>query len=120
MTIERRRRRSNDPYRALCLQLEHSRIQGAFDAIVLAIDNGLVVAEAGEQGVCQALGAIAPLLEGPGFRGPLPDGLRHETIEVTMRRVRGESLYVASAGKLGADFWLQRSMQGVERILDRP
>ena len=57
---ERRIRRSQDPYRALCLQLEHSRSQGQLDAVVVAIDNGLLVAGAGERSVCEALGAVAP------------------------------------------------------------
>ena len=62
--IERRVHRSQDPYRALCLQLEHSRTHGALDAVVVAIDNGLLVAGAGDESLCEALGAVAPLVDG--------------------------------------------------------
>ena len=58
---ERRVRRSHDPYRALCLQLEHVRLEGDLDALVVAIDNGLLVAGAGKRSVCEALGAVAEL-----------------------------------------------------------
>ena len=120
MPIERRRRRSNDPYRALCLQLEHACLQGAFDAVVLATDNGLVVAGAGQETVCEALGAIAPLLERPGLRDPLPEGLQRETVEVQISRGSGQKLYVAAAGKRDAGSWLRRTIEGAERILGRP
>ena len=72
---ERRRRRSHDPYRALCLQLEHVRAEGDLDAMVVAIDNGLLVAGAGERSVCEALGAVAPLLGSPTFNGRVPGAL---------------------------------------------
>jgi hypothetical protein len=32
-------------------------------------------------------------------------------------RLEGEMLYVASAGHSGGDIWLQRSINGVRRIL---
>ncbi len=72
---ERRTRRSDDPYRALCLQLEHARARGELDALVVAIDNGLLVAGAGERSICEALGAVAPLMRSPSFNGRLPGAL---------------------------------------------
>jgi hypothetical protein len=115
--MERRRNRSTDPYRALCLQLEHSRARGSFDAVVVAIDNGLLVARAGDASVCEALGAVAPLLDGTGFDGPWPKALEGQSIDVRTTRFEGETLFLASSGDAGGDVWLQRSINGVRRIL---
>lgn len=115
--IERRAQRSQDTYRALCLQLEHSRTHGALDAVVVAIDNGLLVAGAGDRSLCEALGAVAPLVEGSGFDGMMPTALDGQSIDVRTMRLEGEMLYVATAGHAGGDVWLQRSINGVRRIL---
>ena len=115
--IERRARRSQDPYRALCLQLEHSRTHGALNAVVVAIDNGLLVAGAGNESLCEALGAVAPLVDGATFEGTMPRPLDGQNIDVRTMRLEGEMLYVASAGHSGGDIWLQRSINGVRRIL---
>jgi len=117
--IERRIRRSRDPYRALCLQLEHARLRGALDALVVATDNGLVVAGAGEDDLCEALGAVAPLVATAIFEGALPSDLDEQTIDVREVFVDGETLYVASAGDRVHEVWLQRSINGVRRILRR-
>ena len=114
---ERRTRRSQDPYRALCLQLEHSRSQGQFDAVVVAIDNGLLVAGAGERSVCEALGAVAPLMSSPSFSGRLPGALEGQSVDVREVSLDGETVYVASVGRGGGDAWLQQSIRGVRRIL---
>ena len=115
--IERRARRSQDPYRALCLQLEHSRTHGALDAMVVAIDNGLLVAGAGDESLCEALGAVAPMVDCPTFDGTMPTALDGQNIDIRTMRLEGEMLYVASAGHAGGDVWLQRSINGVRRIL---
>jgi hypothetical protein len=114
---ERRIRRSQDPYRALCLQLEHSRLQGQLDAVVVAIDNGLLVAGAGERSVCEALGAVAPLMSSPSFSGRLPGALEGQSVDVREVSLDGETVYVASVGRGGGDAWLQESISGVRRIL---
>lgn len=116
---DRRTRRSKDPYRALCLQLEHSRALGELDAIVVAIDNGLLVAGAGDQSVCETLGAVAPLVTSASFDGSLPralDGIG-PSIDVRSFSLGGETVYVASVGRFAGDAWLQRSIDGVRRIL---
>lgn len=115
--IERRGRRSQETYRALCLQLEHSRSKGALDAVVVAIDNGLLVAGAGDRSICEALGAVAPLVESSGFDGAMPKALDGQNIDVRTMRLAGERLYVATAGCAAGDVWLQRSINGVRRIL---
>ena len=114
---ERRTRRSQDPYRALCLQLEHSRSQGQLDAVVVAIDNGLLVAGAGERSVCEALCAVAPLMSAPSFTGPLPGALEGQSVDVRAVSLDGETVYVASVGRRGGDTLLDQSITGVRRIL---
>jgi hypothetical protein len=114
---ERRTCRSQDPYRALCLQLEHSRMQGELDAMVVAIDNGLLVAGAGERSVCEALGAIAPLMSRPSFNGRLPGALEGQSVDVRSVSLDGETVYIASVGRRGGDVWLQQSISALRRIL---
>ena len=114
---ERRIRRSQDPYRALCLQLEHSRARGELDALVVAIDNGLLIAGAGERSVCEALGAIAPLMSSPSFTGRLPGALEGQSVDVRSVSLDGETVYVASVGRGSGDVWLQQSISAVRRIL---
>jgi len=117
---ERRRRRSQDPYRALCLQLEHIRSDGELDAMVVAIDNGLIVAGAGERSVCEALGAVAPLLGTPSFNGRVPGPLVGQSIDVRSISLEGETVYVAAAGRSMSEECLARSIGGVRRILGYP
>jgi hypothetical protein len=114
---ERRLRRSQDPYSALCLQLESSRVKGELDAVVVAIHNGLLVAGAGERSICEALGAVAPLVGSPSFNGRLPSALEGQSVEVHAMTFEGETVYVATVGRGGGDEWLQQSIGGVRRIL---
>lgn len=114
---ERRIRRSHDPYSALCLQLESSRLQGELDAVVVAIDNGLLVAGAGERSICEALGAVAPLLGSASFNGRLPSALEGQSVDVCTVSLEGETVYVASVGRRSGEEWLQQSVGGVRRIL---
>ncbi|MEM8608179.1 MAG: hypothetical protein AAGF92_13795 [Myxococcota bacterium] len=118
--IDRRIRRSRDPYRALCLQLEHTRERGAFDAMVVAIDNGLLVAGAGEMELCEALSAAAPLVDNRLFTGSMPETLDDQEVAVRTVYVEGQTLFVASAGVACSDRWLQRSVNGVRRIIGGP
>lgn len=114
---ERRLRRTQDPYRALCLQLEHIRAEGELDAMVVAIDNGLLIAGAGERSICEALGAVAPLVGSPSFDGRVPCSLVGQSIDVRSISLEGETVYVASAGRTTSDEWMKRSIGGVRRIL---
>ena len=117
---ERRLRRSQDPYQALCLQLEQIRSEGELDAMVVAIDNGLLVAGAGERSVCEALGAVAPLVGSPTFNGRVPGSLVGQAIEVRSISLEGETVYVAAVGRATGDAWIARSIGGVRRILGYP
>lgn len=114
---ERRLRRTQDPYRALCLQLEHIRAEGELDAMVVAIDNGLLIAGAGERSICEALGAVAPLVGSPSFDGRVPCSLVGQSIDVRSISLEGETVYVASVGRSTSDEWMKRSIGGVRRIL---
>ena len=118
--IDRRIRRSRDPYRALCLQLEHSRARGALEAVVVAIDNGLMVAGAGEPELCEALSAAAPLVDDRRFTGRMPEPLDGQSVSVRTVHVLGETLFVASAGGIKSEPWLQRSVNGIRRIIGGP
>lgn len=117
MLQERRNRRSTERHLALRYQLEHTREHGRIEALVLADADGLVVAASGEDGVCEELGAIAPLV--PRTVGmPLPPLLRGG--EVSVRRVAcdGQDLYLASlGGNVARDALLTSSSKGVRRIL---
>ncbi len=114
---ERRRRRSHDPYQALCLQLEHARSSGELDAMVVATDNGLLVAGAGERSVCEALGAIAPLMASTTFDGRVPRALVGQRIGVRPLFMDGETVYLASLGRTDGSVSIRSSMGGVYRIL---
>ena len=114
---ERRRRRSQDPYRALCFQLEHVRSEAELDAMVVATDNGLLVAGAGERSVCEALGAVAPLLGRPSFDGRIPGALIGQAIDVRSVLLGPDTVYVASLGRLPGDPWIDRTIGGLRRIL---
>ena len=116
--MERRTHRSEDPYEALCLQLEHSRANGDLGAMVVTIDNGLLVAGAGSRALCEALGAVAPMIDEPSLDGRMPRVLEGQRIDVRSLSVLGETLFVASVGNTnGQSLWLQRSINGVRRIL---
>ena len=73
MLQERRQQRTSEREEALRFQLEHSRARGGLEALVLADQQGMVVASAGETAICEELGAIAPLmLKTPDNPGGLP------------------------------------------------
>ncbi|MEZ4253631.1 MAG: hypothetical protein R3B99_35945, partial [Polyangiales bacterium] len=81
MLEERRQRRSPDRTVALRFQLEHTRDKGRIEALVLTDSEGLVVAHAGDDAVCEELGAIAPLV--PRTLGmPMPPLLRGGEVAV--------------------------------------
>jgi len=86
----------------------------------VAIDNGLLIAGAGERSVCEALGAVAPLMSSPSFTGRLPGALEGQSVDVRAVSLDGETVYIASVGRRGGDAWLQQSISAVRRILGYP
>ena len=116
--VERRTTRSENPHKALCHQLEHTRIRGGLQAMVLAMRNGLLVASAGDHQVCEELGAVAPLMCRSVFSMAMPERLHDGEIVVRSLRLNGEDLYIAGlGGGMARDALLRHSMHGVERIL---
>lgn len=115
---ERRQRRSDERHIALRYQLEHARDRGGLEALVLADDAGLVVAQSGDYALCAELAAIAPLLAKSILGMPLPPLLRGGDIAVRPIRLHGQELYLASlGGGVARDALLSRSTHGVKRIL---
>lgn len=115
---ERRGRRSGDRAKALRYQLEHTRERGRFEALVLADDAGLVVAAAGQKGVCEELGAYAPLFTRAPLGMPLPPLLMGAEVGVRPVKLLGQDLYLACVGGgVARDALLSHSSAGVQRIL---
>ncbi|MEZ4287173.1 MAG: hypothetical protein R3A47_03310 [Polyangiales bacterium] len=116
--VERRVRRSEDPYKALCFQLEHARECGGLEAVVVAMKNGMLVASAGDRAICEELGAVAPLLCRSVFSLRMPELLGDADVAVRAMSYNGEELYLATVGGgMARDALLRHSQQGVRRIL---
>jgi hypothetical protein len=115
--VERRIRRSEQRELALRYQIDHVRDQARLEALVLADDAGLVIAESGDRAVCEELAAIAPLL-GRTLGMPMPPLLRGADVAVRTIRVHGQPLFLASVGgTVARDAVISSSLRGVERIL---
>jgi hypothetical protein len=115
---ERRLRRSPEAFVALRYQLEHAREQGGLEALVLADDDGLVVAASGDSSLCAELGAIAPLMVRSIMGLPMPPLLRGAEVAVRPIRIHGRELYLVSmGGGTARDALLTHSITGVHRIL---
>ncbi len=115
--VERRTRRSEHRDVALNYQIEHARDSARLEALVLADDQGLTLAESGDRAVCAELAAIAPLMT-RSLGMPLPPLLRGADVAVRTIRIHGQPLYLASiGGTVARDALLTTSLRGVERIL---
>ena len=115
---ERRQRRSKQQPTALRYQLEHTRERGRFEALVLADDAGLVLAAAGDRGLCEELGAIAPLMGRSPLGMRLPPLLRGGEVAIRPMSLHGQDLDVAClGGNVARDALLTHSTSGIERIL---
>lgn len=115
--VERRVRRSDSRNTALRYQIEHARDRGRLEALVLADEQGLTLAEAGAGAVCEELAAIAPLM-GRTIGMPMPPMLLGADVAVRRIVLYGTSLYLASVGgTVARDALLATSQRGVERIL---
>jgi len=120
---ERRRIRSDDPHMALALQLSHVRHSARLDAVVLANDEGLPIAHAGDATLCSELAALAPILS----RGRVIENqidMRQGLLFVRAVNFQGAPLYLASCGDSPTenspalvDQWLADATVGVTRIL---
>ncbi|MFK8003391.1 MAG: hypothetical protein AB8H86_27720 [Polyangiales bacterium] len=118
MLEDRRTRRSVDCGEALRYQLEYTREKGGLEAVVLSDEAGLVVAGAGENGVCEELGAYAPLLCRSPMGMRLPPLLRGGEVAVRSMALHGSGFFISClGGGVARDALLSHSTRGVERIL---
>lgn len=118
LMTDRRNHRSDNRTEALHFQLEHTRRSGRFEALVLADEDGLVIASAGELGVCEELGAFAPLFTRSPLGMPMPPMLQGAEVGVRPLKPLGHDLFLACiGGGVARDALLSHSSQGVNRIL---
>lgn len=117
-TAERRGRRSEEFGTALRYQLESTLKKGRMAALALTDHRGLLLAWAGEDGLCEELGAVAPLVaRGAPPRLPGPS-LQGDDVSVRAIDCFGEPLFLASlGGGVARDALLAHSARGVHRIL---
>lgn len=116
--VERRSFRSPDPATALGIQLESTRSRGRLEAVVLTDQQGIVLAASGEDQLCVALGALAPLA--PYTKSPacMSELVGHADVAVRSLRSNGSQLFLAAVGGTAArDAVLAHAAVGVERIL---
>ncbi len=117
-TSERRTRRSEHHDLALRYQLESTRTRGRMAALALTDGSGLLLAWAGEDGVCEELGAVAPMIV-QGWPPEMERGtLSRDEISVRAIECFGEHLYLASlGGGVAREALLAHSARGIHRIL---
>jgi hypothetical protein len=117
VAIERRGRRSQEHCTALRYQLESTRERGHLSALALTDRDGLLLAWAGENDVCEELGAVAPLIA----RGaPVQLEAVGQTQDVVVRSIDcfGEPIFLASlGGGVAREALLAHSARGIQRIL---
>lgn len=119
---ERRRRRSLDPHTALSLQLAHVQEQAKLSALVLASEDGLPIAHAGDADLCSELAAVAPFSSLQAGE-PASTYIDHALVHVERVPWNGAPLFLAGCrGAPHADGgeitrWLAHAQAGVTRIL---
>ncbi len=121
MDSERRTRRSENSFRALCFQLDRVRRHEDVEAIALADVDGLLLAHAGPEPVCEELAAYAPFSQDPSFQISWPGALQDRTVVFEPLVMDGQPLYLVCAGRPRSGREpLNHSVQGVFRILGAP
>lgn len=114
---ERRRRRSVQHDTALRFQLENTMKRGRMSALALADRSGLLLAWAGEDGLCKELGAMAPVMAN-GWAADWSAAIESDDVSVRTIECYGEQLYLASlGGGVARDALLAHSARGIHRIL---
>jgi len=115
---ERRARRSDEHGLALRYQLESTLQKGRLAAVALSDHEGFLVAWAGEDGLCEELGAVAPLVA-RGAPPRLPgQGLQGDDVSVRTLDCFGQALFLSSlGGGVARDALLSHSARGIQRIL---
>ena len=81
-------------------------------------DAGMVIAQAGNAGICEELGAYAPLAQRAPLGMRLPPLLRGGDVAIRPLGVDGQALFLAClGGGVARDAVLDHSRAGVKRIL---
>ncbi len=116
--LERRARRSSEHTTALRYQLESTLKRGRMAALALTDKDGLLVAWAGEDGLCEELGAVAPMVARGAPRRLSNQGLQGDDVAVRAIDCFGEPLFLASlGGGVAREALLSHSARGIQRIL---
>jgi hypothetical protein len=115
---ERRARRSQEHSTALRYQLESTRERGHLAALALTDRDGLLLAWAGENNLCEELGAAAPLIARGAPVAIETTNAVGEEVVVRALDCFGEPLFLASiGGGVARDALLAHSARGIQRIL---
>jgi hypothetical protein len=118
MLNERRTRRSQHYNTALRFQLESTMQKGRMAALALTDRTGLLLAWAGEDVLCEELGAVAPIVVNGWPPNLARNTLPKENVSVRAIECFGEPLYLASlGGGVARDALLAHSARGIHRIL---
>lgn len=116
--VERRARRSSEHTTALRYQLESTLKRGRMAALALTDKDGMLVAWAGEDGLCEELGAVAPMVARGAPRKLNNRGLQGDDVAVRAIDCFGEPLFLASlGGGVAREALLSHSARGIQRIL---
>jgi len=117
---ERRLRRSANTTQALCLQLNSSLRRANLSGFVLADDDGVCLAAAGDSHACDEIAAHLPMVgrKAPNFEGVLFGPAVQWDVQMQSLEIEGSNLYLCAIGQSDARRdQLQHSMGAVSRIL---
>ncbi|MDH5672292.1 MAG: hypothetical protein OEZ06_09090 [Myxococcales bacterium] len=115
---ERRVQRSDNHSTALRFQLESTLERGRLSALALTDQAGLLLAWAGNDAVCQELGAVAPVVAHGWPAEWRQMELKQDDVAVRTIECFGQYVYLASlGGGVARDALLAHSARGIHRIL---
>ncbi len=118
--IERRRNRSANTTRALCYQLTASLERADLTGMILADEEGVCLASAGDGDACDEIAAHLPMVgrKVDAFEGVLYGPEAQWDIHMKRFAVEGMNLFLCAIGAGDArNDQLDLSMNGVARIL---
>lgn len=114
----RRFRRSDECGTALRFQLESVQQQASINALALSDRQGLLIAWAGEDDLCEELGAMAPIVAQCPLGSLSVTGFDGQEVLVRSINYFGQPLYLASmGGDSGVERLITHSIAGIQRIL---
>lgn len=119
--MERRNQRSASTSRALTYQLKASMQKAQLAGFVLADEDGLCLASAGDNDACDEVAAHMPIFgqKVANFEGILYGDSVQWDIQMQKMQVGEVNLYLCAIGNSEArNDQMQRSLAGVTRILD--